>query len=133
MHERDEMIVGSAPRFSVDQLESRCGMLGKSGADVGNTVAKVVHARPPSCKESADWRVREQRSQKLDPRIFGPDEDNFDALFGYQFFGGGIAIGKCAPNRDRFFERGNGDSNVVQCPLGHADGRSRWMVRFSAT
>lgn len=123
MEEGDEVLVGSEPGLVVDGLESCRSILVQGGADVGDPVADVVHARPASVEEAGDRGVGAGGGEQLDPPGPGPDESDLDALGRDGLPASGRGADERGPDRDRLVEGGYGDSDVVQVALCGRPGR----------
>lgn len=123
MDERDLEAEHPAARLGVDQLRSRLRQAREGGADVGDLVGDMVHARAPLREEATDGSVLAERREQLDAALPDPDGRRLDALL----IDAGAVLDHPAeepPVRvERLVEVLDSDADVVDSPSFHAGDR----------
>jgi hypothetical protein len=120
---RDEVVVGTAARCSIDQFEAAGLVFQESGLEIRNTVAKMVQAGPSLGEETAHGGVGAGRRKKLDSTRARSDEDDFDtlALDSFPAVAGRGEDG--GPDGECILQGSDGDADVIQGALVH-----RWSA-----
>jgi hypothetical protein len=123
VEEGDEVVARAAPRFSIDQLEPRGGMLLERSAEVGHPVADVMDARPSPGDEAGDGGVVACGRQELDPAGLPADELDLDPLARDDLALRYGAAEERDPEGGRGVEREHGDAHMIQGSIAHRVGR----------
>lgn len=119
MEKGNEVVAGTRTGLTVDEFVTLSVERGESRADIGNTVGDVVKPRTSTLEKSRDGGIGVYGRDQFDPSDAAADEDDFDALGLDAFTSFRPGADECFPEGNRFIERSDRDSHVVQRVFGH--------------